>query len=169
MTQSIGEARGHLSVERYREVFYAMQTWKDTFKSLQTPVRLQLDTEGQTAFLSLPTYLESQEPFSFHRPSRWWPCALVAVSVSWHTGAITKQTLVEALERPLLFLGLLTHAMTVLLGDVMFTSFSLSCLFLNSLVCVRKIPKINRAWSKTSLGIFLEGQWTVGVSNCCNV
>ena len=52
-------------------------------------------------------------------------------------------------------LSLLTPAMVLLLGDAMFTSLRLSSLLLNNLVCVRKIPKINRGCSKTFLGIFL--------------
>lgn len=95
VTQPVGKARVHLSVERDGGGVNTRQTWKDTLKSQQTAVRLHLDTEGKIAFLSLPTHSESQEPFSHitvlsllstqeQLPSRLhpWPCIRAYFSFS---------------------------------------------------------------------------------------
>lgn len=156
MTQSIYEGRGHLSVERYHGIVHDMQTWKDTFISQQIAVRPPLD-KGLNSFPKLAYPFRKSGAISLKAQQMLSLSACYCPLSPWHTGVIVKQTFIKALESASAasFTSLLTPAMVVLLGDAMFTSLCLSYLLLNNLVCVRKIPKINRGRNKTFLGIFL--------------
>lgn len=114
MTQPVGKARVHLSVERDGGGVNARQTWKDTLKSQQTAVRLHLDTEGKIAFVSFPPIQKVRSHFPSAAPADDERMRTSLSSVSSARRTTAKPTSAPALHQSPLFLLRLTPAMTML-------------------------------------------------------